>query len=227
MSPHHLPVTVTRTLSRTNHHCPNSTHFSLRITRNHYLFSHLFTPSFPTKLHNLPLPLFIFSLVCNTTSTMASLQLRYLLSPPSLNFPSQHSSKPRFSRSFPPHFPGNLRAFSLAWRKQRRKRVFSTCCSSKTGSQVEKISVQEDDERPPFDINLAVILAGFAFEAYTTPPVCCFLENLVFCVWEYEQVYQEFNLLFFLWEVYLLLVKWIYKEEKREVIDMICVRGKR
>ncbi|XP_057429131.1 uncharacterized protein LOC130722426 isoform X2 [Lotus japonicus] len=104
---------------------------------------------------------------------MASLQLRYLLSPPSLNFPSQHSSKPRFSRSFPPHFPGNLRAFSLAWRKQRRKRVFSTCCSSKTGSQVERISVQEDDERaerPPFDINLAVILAGFAFEAYTTPP---------------------------------------------------------
>lgn len=25
------------------------------------------------------------------------------------------------------------------------------------------------DEKPPFDINLAVILAGFAFEAYTTP----------------------------------------------------------
>ncbi|KAH0637368.1 hypothetical protein KY289_037283 [Solanum tuberosum] len=29
---------------------------------------------------------------------------------------------------------------------------------------------KETNERPPFDINLAVILAGFAFEAYTSPP---------------------------------------------------------
>lgn len=34
--------------------------------------------------------------------------------------------------------------------------------------------LSEDDfhkERPPFDLDLAVILAGFAFEAYNTPPV--------------------------------------------------------
>ncbi|CAI8601910.1 unnamed protein product [Vicia faba] len=73
---------------------------------------------------------------------MNSLQYRYILSP--------QSTKPRFSRIFPPlfDFPG----------RRRRKQGFSICCSSKT------------DERPPFDINLAVILAGFSFEAYTTPP---------------------------------------------------------
>lgn len=97
---------------------------------------------------------------------MASLQFRYVLSPlsPSLPLP------PTFSRAFPfpPRFPGKLRAFSLA----RRGRVLSICCgSSKTGSQLQRVAVPEDDDRPPFDINLAVILAGFAFEAYTTPPV--------------------------------------------------------
>ncbi|KAH1190111.1 Lipase [Glycine max] len=96
---------------------------------------------------------------------MASLQFRYVLSPlsPSLPLP------PTFSRAFPfpPRFPGKLRAFSLA----RRGRVLSICCgSSKTGSQLQRVAVPEDDDRPPFDINLAVILAGFAFEAYTTPP---------------------------------------------------------
>uniref|UniRef100_A0A0E0KSN0 C2 domain-containing protein n=1 Tax=Oryza punctata TaxID=4537 RepID=A0A0E0KSN0_ORYPU len=30
--------------------------------------------------------------------------------------------------------------------------------------------VGEDPPRPPFDLNLAVVLAGFAFEAYTSPP---------------------------------------------------------
>ncbi|XP_061338800.1 uncharacterized protein LOC133285564 isoform X2 [Gastrolobium bilobum] len=56
-------------------------------------------------------------------------------------------------------------------RRRRGKQVFLICCSSsKTDSEVERISIQEDDERPPFDINLAVILAGFAFEAYSTPP---------------------------------------------------------
>lgn len=33
--------------------------------------------------------------------------------------------------------------------------------------------LREEIERPPFDINRAVILAGFAFEAYTTPTVSC------------------------------------------------------
>eukprot|EP00256_Glycine_max_P065284 XP_025979879.1 uncharacterized protein LOC100789825 isoform X2 [Glycine max] len=95
---------------------------------------------------------------------MASLQFRYVLS---LLSPSLIPLPPRFSGTFPPRFPGKLRAFSLA----RRRRVLSIrCCSSKTGSQLQRVPVPEDDDRHPFDINLAVILAGFAFEAYTTPP---------------------------------------------------------
>ncbi|EYU22285.1 hypothetical protein MIMGU_mgv1a001923mg [Erythranthe guttata] len=44
------------------------------------------------------------------------------------------------------------------------------CC--KASAEIDNsVSVEESvEERPPFDINLAVILAGFAFEAYTTPP---------------------------------------------------------
>ncbi|KAI8537787.1 hypothetical protein RHMOL_Rhmol09G0051600 [Rhododendron molle] len=49
------------------------------------------------------------------------------------------------------------------------------CCRSKTNAEAENVSLQiqeekSETERPPFDINLAVILAGFAFEAYATPP---------------------------------------------------------
>ncbi|PIN14469.1 Triacylglycerol lipase [Handroanthus impetiginosus] len=43
--------------------------------------------------------------------------------------------------------------------------------SSSSSAEIEKSGSRDiEDERPPFDINLAVILAGFAFEAYTTPP---------------------------------------------------------
>ncbi|KAM7462315.1 hypothetical protein LguiA_030436 [Lonicera macranthoides] len=49
------------------------------------------------------------------------------------------------------------------------------CCLCRASSDIEAAvtTTQEDGEkmeRPPFDINLAVILAGFAFEAYTNPP---------------------------------------------------------
>ncbi|KAK1390711.1 Fungal lipase-like [Heracleum sosnowskyi] len=46
----------------------------------------------------------------------------------------------------------------------------SFCCFCRRSSEVEMVSDEEEIERPPFDINLAVILAGFAFEAYITPP---------------------------------------------------------
>lgn len=99
---------------------------------------------------------------------MASLQSRFVLSPlpPTLTFP--RLANPRFSRTFPFRFPGKLRVFSLP----RRRQVVPIRCSSETGSQLQRVAAPEEDERPPFDINLAVILAGFAFEAYTTPPVC-------------------------------------------------------
>ncbi|KAJ8530687.1 hypothetical protein K7X08_023568 [Anisodus acutangulus] len=42
---------------------------------------------------------------------------------------------------------------------------------SDKNSEIEPLSsAQKETERPGFDINLAVILAGFAFEAYTSPP---------------------------------------------------------
>ncbi|XP_012570414.1 uncharacterized protein [Cicer arietinum] len=97
---------------------------------------------------------------------MNSLQFRYTLSP--------HSTRPQFSRTFPPHyyFPGNFGFLSFTGLNGRRsrKQIFSICNSSKTDSQIEKVAIEKNDERPPFDINLAVILAGFAFEAYTGPP---------------------------------------------------------
>ncbi|KAL3828324.1 hypothetical protein ACJIZ3_017126 [Penstemon smallii] len=47
----------------------------------------------------------------------------------------------------------------------------SSCYCKATSSEIEEsVSKDSGNERPPFDINLAVILAGFAFEAYTTPP---------------------------------------------------------
>ncbi|GFP96183.1 synaptotagmin-3 [Phtheirospermum japonicum] len=45
----------------------------------------------------------------------------------------------------------------------------SSGVSSDSAAEIEKKSVSREI-RPPFDINLAVVLAGFAFEAYTTPP---------------------------------------------------------
>lgn len=46
-------------------------------------------------------------------------------------------------------------------------------CKYLIGCKANNAEIDKEDveERPPFDINLAVVLAGFAFEAYTTPPV--------------------------------------------------------
>lgn len=51
----------------------------------------------------------------------------------------------------------------------------SSSSSNSSGTEIyESVSSEKseeyENEGPPFDINLAVILAGFAFEAYTTPP---------------------------------------------------------
>ncbi|KAF9612163.1 hypothetical protein IFM89_038351 [Coptis chinensis] len=58
---------------------------------------------------------------------------------------------------------------------------YSLCCFCKTNNsfqeQLESVDVNKDEkeiivgeERASFDINLAVILAGFSFEAYSSPP---------------------------------------------------------
>nr|GMD62939.1 uncharacterized protein LOC109176470 isoform X1 [Ipomoea batatas] len=90
-----------------------------------------------------------------------------------LNFPI--SSSPRFL-----HFR-NPSALSFSRKLLFPKKItgvwrnssLQVKASSKSSSDVESLSTVEEEkgsERPPFDINLAVILAGFAFEAYTTPP---------------------------------------------------------
>ncbi|KAJ9700865.1 hypothetical protein PVL29_006274 [Vitis rotundifolia] len=56
---------------------------------------------------------------------------------------------------------------SISW----KLRVFSSIyCLCKSNSDVQSVSGQDELQRPPFDINLAVVLAGFAFEAYSSPP---------------------------------------------------------
>lgn len=56
-------------------------------------------------------------------------------------------------------------------------RSVRSLCKTKD-AEIEKVKSEEQLERPPFDINLAVILAGFAFEAYTSPPVSLFFSFL-------------------------------------------------
>ncbi|EOY05484.1 Triglyceride lipases,triglyceride lipases isoform 1 [Theobroma cacao] len=79
---------------------------------------------------------------------------------------------PRFSRQF---YGKKVRFLSTSRGNvivRGRDGVLSISCFSKTNAEIEKVSSEEkkDEERPPLDINLAVILAGFAFEAYTSPP---------------------------------------------------------
>lgn len=68
---------------------------------------------------------------------------------------------------------GKARVFTCgeSFKSSRGACSNSICCPCKAGTEIGNASVEEDSERPPFDINLAVILAGFAFEAYTSPPV--------------------------------------------------------
>lgn len=58
------------------------------------------------------------------------------------------------------------------------------------------VSEEEEIERPPFDINLAVILAGFAFEAYISPPVIVLFQSV------YIYVHNYLLFLIFLQSVY-------------------------
>ncbi|KAM3708414.1 hypothetical protein ACJW31_02G095100 [Castanea mollissima] len=75
---------------------------------------------------------------------------------------------PRFSSPF----PRKVRVLTFREKFRGRDRVYCPiCCFRKNNSEIETISVDENEnERPPFDHNLAVVLAGFAFEAYTSPP---------------------------------------------------------
>ncbi|XP_059592930.1 uncharacterized protein LOC100249309 isoform X2 [Vitis vinifera] len=96
-------------------------------------------------------------------ATLLPLQFRNCPSPP----------PPKLHRSHHLHAPTlALRSksrllSSISW----KLRVFSSIyCLCKSNSDVQSVSGQDELQRPPFDINLAVVLAGFAFEAYSSPP---------------------------------------------------------
>ncbi|KAF2568846.1 hypothetical protein F2Q68_00026623 [Brassica cretica] len=96
---------------------------------------------------------------------MNSLQLHCCL-------PPQHR---RCSAIFTPrtyHFLGKI-SFRESLITKAKANSFSCCAQSETTKQSSletSLSENQEPERPPFDINLAVILAGFAFESYATPP---------------------------------------------------------
>ena len=127
----------------------------------HHSFTHrsLSTLPFPPppKITELPLP-------HTSMATLLPLQFRNCPSPP----------PPKLHRSHHLHAPTlALRSksrllSSISW----KLRVFSSIyCLCKSNSDVQSVSGQDELQRPPFDINLAVVLAGFAFEAYSSPPV--------------------------------------------------------
>ncbi|KAG5400391.1 hypothetical protein IGI04_014998 [Brassica rapa subsp. trilocularis] len=97
---------------------------------------------------------------------MNSLQLHCCL-------PPQHR---RLHLRFTPrtcHFLGKI-SFRESFLTKANASSFTCFAQSETTKQpsLEETSLSEnhEPERPPFDINLAVILAGFAFESYATPP---------------------------------------------------------
>ncbi|KAL3620086.1 hypothetical protein CASFOL_034998 [Castilleja foliolosa] len=75
----------------------------------------------------------------------------------------------------------------------------SSSISSDSASEVEKKPISREivNQRPPFDINLAVVLAGFAFEAYTTP-----LEKVGNREMDAAKCQTVFLSETFLWEIY-------------------------
>ncbi|CAL9225156.1 unnamed protein product [Arabidopsis halleri] len=74
----------------------------------------------------------------------------------------------RYSPIFTPrtfHFPGKIK-LRKSFRIKAKPNSFRCFAQSET----KEVSLTEIEERSPFDINLAVILAGFAFESYASPP---------------------------------------------------------
>ncbi|KVH91046.1 C2 calcium-dependent membrane targeting [Cynara cardunculus var. scolymus] len=87
-----------------------------------------------------------------------------------------YSSTPNLNLPRFPFFrnPNLIAPFSLklalsSSNTRSRHGYFSLCYNNKSTSDMETALLHEEIERTPFDINRAVVLAGFAFEAYTTP----------------------------------------------------------
>ena len=66
-------------------------------------------------------------------------------------------------------------AASTRFYKRNGQLHTATRCSASSQNSTSSLSEREtgncDSDRPPFDLNLAVLLAGFAFEVYNSPKV--------------------------------------------------------
>ncbi|KAL9286685.1 putative feruloyl esterase [Arabidopsis thaliana] len=89
---------------------------------------------------------------------MTSLQLHF----------SVHFLRPKHRLRYSPIF--NTRTFNFPGKITFRLRAKPNSLRCFAQSETKEVSLPEKDERSPFDINLAVILAGFAFESYASPP---------------------------------------------------------
>lgn len=76
-------------------------------------------------------------------------------------------------------FPAPERCRILRWIVRAEASQSMVPLQSENGRSVSQV----DDARPPFDINLAVVLAGFAFEAYNSPPVSASSMLDKYCYW--------------------------------------------
>lgn len=120
------------------------------------------------------------SISVSSSLPMATLQFH-------LQFLPSNSTKPKNPHSF--SFSHKLLLSNKLFCANKfnggfRSRFRPFCIASSSAEIKDSVSVEIVDERPPFDINLAVILAGFAFEAYTTPPVIFFPIYFSLYFWE-------------------------------------------
>lgn len=118
--------------------------------------------------------LFHFPAVSSRLQFMASLKnhqnhlqlLRFSFAPSSK---LHYRRNPNFTLSWKSLVSGKFKVFRSNYSGRYSIDSLRCPCNPKAGT--EHVLDQEQIERPPFDINLAVILAGFAFEAYWSPPV--------------------------------------------------------
>lgn len=122
-------------------------------------------PSNPsaTQTHHLSLSLL--------PPTMASFLQNHLNSSLSTSTPNLHWTPNLHPSPRRPHFSAKPRVLTFRVTYKCRLGVSSFRCFCSSGTELQNASLQQRTEPRPFDINLAVILAGFAFEAYTSPPV--------------------------------------------------------
>ncbi|KAK9146329.1 hypothetical protein Sjap_006232 [Stephania japonica] len=129
--------------------------------------------------------------------------LRLLHSPP---FRSSSSLSNLLNTRNPNFSFTQSKSFAIAKTSSRARNGdhSSVCCFGKESDREFELAVAEEAERVQFDINLAVVLAGFAFEAYTSPP-----ENMGRCEVDAANCQTVFLSESFLREVYdgLLLIK--------------------